>query len=162
VVDKKLLCKKFQIKKKIKIMFDSDILNKIVEGELNINEFLNDKNFEFYATHIQLKQIARCKNKEKKAKLMSSFFKINPIIIPTESAVFDISQFDYAKYSNGNTLEELKKNNKKHTEDALIGETTLKNNIILVTNDKTLQSRLNKQGRQAINLEEFKKLIKNG
>jgi len=54
----------------------------------------------------------------------------------------------------------LRKENQNHTEDALIGEVSIKKEILLVTNDKTLKSRVNSNGGRAINLREFEDLVK--
>ncbi|MCD4760010.1 hypothetical protein K8R33_03920 [archaeon] len=144
--------------KKEKIIFDNDILNKIVEGELNINSF-KDK-FEFYATHIQTDQFSRCKDKNKRAKLTLAFSSINPTIVSTESFVLGTSRLGFSKLGDGEKLENLRKGNSKHTEDALIGEVAINNSFILITNDKLLKKRVNQEGGKAINLEEFKEMLK--
>ena len=54
---------------KQKIMFDNDVLNKIAEGQLDINLILKNDKFEFYATTIQTDQFSNCKNVEKRKHL---------------------------------------------------------------------------------------------
>ncbi len=146
-------------KDRIRIMFDNDILNKIVEGQLDIDKIINSNKFEFYATHIQSDQVSRCPDNEKRAMLTLNLTKLSPIIIPTESFILGTSKLGEAKLGNAKTLENLRKDNINHTEDALIGEVAIKKGILLVTNDKTLKSRLIQSGGRVINLEEFKNLI---
>jgi len=147
-------------KDRIRVMFDNDILNKIVEGHLDIDRIIRSNKFEFYATHIQTDQVSRCPDNEKRAMLTLNLTKLKPIIIPTESGVFGVSRLGEFKLSRDDSkIEDLRKGNPNHTEDALIGEVAIKRGILLVTNDKTLKSRVNANGGRAINLEEFKGLI---
>lgn len=145
---------------RIRVMFDNDILNKIVEGHLDLNKIKNSNKFEFYATHIQTDQASKCPDKEKRAMLTLNLTKLSPIIIPTESGIFGISRLGEFKFSGKDSkIEDLRQGNNRHTPDALIGETAIKNGILLVTNDKILKSRVNANGGRAINLEEFRDLI---
>ncbi|MCD6371861.1 MAG: restriction endonuclease subunit S [Candidatus Aenigmarchaeota archaeon] len=90
--------------------------------------------------------------------------------IPTESSVWDISRWNKSKWSNGDLyrnlltkLKELdKKAGKKKTKenkirDVLIAETCIKNNSILVTEDKNLKEVTLLFGGQAITFEQFLK-----
>jgi len=66
------------------------------------------------------------------------------------------------KKEKSQDFEKLRQENYNHTEDALIGEVAIKNKLLLITNDKTLRSRVNSNGGRAINLEEFKEVLENG
>ncbi len=147
-------------KDRIRVMFDNDILNKIVEGQLDIDYIIKSNKFEFYATHIQSDQVSRCPDNEKRAMLTLNLTKLSPIVLPTESFILGTSRLGEAKLGDGKVLEGLRKENQNHTEDALIGEVAIKKGILLVTNDKTLKSRVNSNRGRAINLEEFKELVK--
>lgn len=145
---------------KIRVMFDNDILNKLTQGELDLDKLKSSNKFEFYATHIQTDQVSRCNDSEKRAKLTLTLTKLAPIIIPTESGIFGISRFGEFKFSGENSkIEDLRQGNANHNEDSLIGETAIKKGILLITNDKTLKSRVNANGGRAINLDEFKEII---
>ena len=113
-------------KDKIKVMFDNDILNKIAEGIISLDEITKSGKFEFYATHIQIDQASKCPNENKRQIIILNLTKLSPIIIPTESGVFGVSRWGEFKFSDGNMMESLRKGNIKHTEDALIGETAIK------------------------------------
>jgi hypothetical protein len=147
-------------KDRIRVMFDNDILNKIVEGQLDTDYIIKSNKFEFYATHIQSDQVSRCPDNEKRAMLTLNLTKLSPILLPTESFVLGTSRLGEAKLGDGKVLEGLRKENQNHTEDALFGEVAIKKGILLVTNDKTLKSRVNSNSGRAINLDEFKELVK--
>jgi hypothetical protein len=145
---------------RIRIMFDNNILNKIVEGELDMSKIKGCNKFEIYATHIQTDEASSCKDENKRKMLILNLTKLSPIIIPTESGVYGVSKWGEFKWGDKDSkVEDLRKGNNKHTEDALIGETAIKNGILLITNDKTLKSRVNLNSGRAINLEEFKELL---
>ena len=152
----------YKQKDKLKFILDSNIFDEIVAGNLKIDDLVmlkNKDNAEFYVTHIQVDEISKCADTEKRAKLFLFMTKISPIIVPTESAVFGISRIGEAKFSNGDLLEKLRKGNIKHTKDALIGGTAIKEKLFLITNDKILRRRVNLNGGTALNLEEFKKMM---
>lgn len=146
---------------KIKIIFDSHIFDKILDGNLDISLLeKNKEQYEFYITHLQVDEINDCPDKEKRAKLFLFMGKIRPIIIPTSSFVLGKSRLGEARLGDSIIFEELRGGNIKHTKDALIGETAIKENLILVTNDNTLKNRVNSKEGKAITLEEFKESMK--
>jgi len=148
---------------KHKIIFDSHIYDLIVDGSLDITLLLSKKeNFEFYITHIQIDEINRCSNEEKRAGLLLFMTKLLPKIIPTESGVWDVSRWGESKWTDEKItlIELLRKGNLKHTEDALIGETAIKNKLILVTDDDLLRSNVKKLGGETISSEEFKEMLR--
>ncbi|MBU2053069.1 MAG: hypothetical protein KJ721_02385, partial [Nanoarchaeota archaeon] len=55
---------------------------------------------------------------------------------------------------------EIIKGNLKHTKDALVGETAIKNNFLLVTEDNQLKNKVNSFNGRAVSLEEFKESLK--
>ena len=78
------------------------------------------------------------------------------LVFKKEDKVIMIPYF----FSACNAKNDLRKENNKHTEDALMGEVAIKKGILLVTNDKTLKSRVIVNGGKSINLKEFKLLLK--
>ncbi len=151
------------IEKKIKtkVIFDSNIYDLIANGNLNINLLIGKmEEFEFYITHVQIDEINKCPDEEKRAKLVLFMTKISPIVIPTESFVLDKSRLGEARLGDAKILEEIRKENLKHTEDALIGETAIRNYLILVTEDNQLKNKVNSLNGKAISLKEFKESLK--
>ncbi len=147
-------------KDKIKVMFDNNILNKIIDGELDLDKLIKSDKFEFYATHIHVEEYTSCKDEERRKKLAIAFSKLQPNMLSTESGIWGLSRWGEFKWSGEDSkIEALKQGNNKHNSDALIGEVAIKKEILLVTNDKTLKTRVNANNGRAIDLEAFKKLI---
>ena len=150
-----------QKKIKQKIIFDSNIYDLIAGGSLNINDLSDKKEeFEFYITHIQTDEISKCPNEDKRARLFLFTTKVSPLMIPTESVICGVSRFGEAKFGDGKIIEEIRKENLKHTKDALIGEVAIKNNFLLVTEDVRLKNKVNSLNGKAINLNGFKEMLK--
>lgn len=137
----------------IGFMFDTTVFNDILNNKLDTKTFRKDCNY--FVTHIQFDQLCSTRDSGRRKQLLSIFASIEKEEIPTESVVLDVSRLGMAKLGDGKLLEELRKGNLKHTEDALIGETAIKNSLILVTDDDTLFKRVNKLGGEAIKLCDF-------
>lgn len=137
-------------------MFDTNIFDAILDGKIDINQFPNK--FSYFVTHVQKDEIEAIRQPEKlkrKEQLLKLFKEIKKEEIVTEGCVVGASKVGKAKIGNGGILEKLRKGNLKHTEDALIGETAIKNNLILVTNDDKLRKKSKSLGGQAITFLQF-------
>jgi len=138
-------------------MFDTNIFNAILEGNINFTQF--PKQIRLFVTHIQRDEIEAISNPDKlerKQKLLQIFNNIEQEKIPTESAIYGVSKYGEAKYAREDTLiKELTGGKKKHVKDALIGETAIRRNIILVTDDQQLRDRVNTIEGKAISFEQF-------
>ncbi len=142
---------------KEKICFDSNVFDEITNGKLNIADLIKLKEkLEYYITHIQVDEINECPDKEKRAKLFLMMGKLAPIIISTTSFVLGKSRLGEARLGDGKIFEELRNGNLKNTEDSLIGEVSIKEGIILVTQDIKLRKYVNSNNGKAINIDEFK------
>ncbi|MBI2047109.1 hypothetical protein HYT26_03030 [Candidatus Pacearchaeota archaeon] len=148
-------------KNKIGVIFDSNIYDLIADGTLNISLLSAKKDdFEFYITHIQIDEINKCSDEDKRARLFLFKSKVSPVVIPTESFILGTSRLGEAKLGDGKILEEIRKENLNHTEDALIGETAIKKNLLLVTEDSQLKNKVNSLNGKAISLREFKESLR--
>jgi len=142
-------------------MFDTNIFNQIVDDNINIAS-LKQSN-KYYTTHIQLDEISDTGDKERKSFLLGMFQEIGNEKVPTESAVWDVSKWDEAKFSNGDLytllLQELNKSKPRdkdnNIKDALIAETSIKNGFILVTADSALYRIVKNLGGSVLNWNEF-------
>ena len=169
-------------------MFDTNIFNHILDGEVDISLFKMKK--KFYVTHLQLDELNNTKDEIRRLALLKVFQQIQNIKVPTESAVWDVSKGDEAKFSDEETfvptdsfvlgfsrlgmgrlsngtlyaqiLEALNKKKPKDKEnnikDTLIAETCIKNKFTLVTSDKALYEVAKEFN---CNVLQFKELIKN-
>jgi hypothetical protein len=75
--------------------------------------------------------------------------------LPTESTVLGVSRLDFCKLGDGHLFKKLRKDDPNDTEDALIAETCVENNITLVTEDKKLIKRMRDNGGLVIGLDRF-------
>lgn len=146
-----------------KYIFDTNIFDDMVNEKLKVSDIVKYKNYkkvEIYVTHIQIDEINKCSDEDKRARLSIFMVKIRPILIPTSSCAFDVSRFDESKFGDGIIFNKIKKGNINQVEDALIGETAIKEGIVLVTNDKGLKNIVIKLGGNAISLDDFIERLK--
>lgn len=137
------------------IMFDTNIFNRILDGEINSDDLIIEGD-NYYVTHVQKDELERCPDEERRKNLLEVFNDAEQKEIPTESTVLNTSRFGKAKLGDGELLEEIRKGNLRHTEDALIGETAIKKDIVLISEDGRIRSKVNSLGGTAVSIEEFK------
>ena len=125
-------------------MFDTNIFNRILDGSCDLQ--VSD-DIVLYATHVQLDEIRATKNIQRRIDLEKLFTEILNEQLPTQSFVLDISRLDEARLGNGeiynqilNLLNQRNKRKANNVQDALIGETALANDLILVTEDSDLRN----------------------
>ena len=87
-------------------MFDTNIFNSILDGEIEIELF---NRFKLYVTHIQSDELTATRDVQRREKLTEIFKKIPQEKMLTESGVWDISSWDDFKWSdpNDHLLEEI-------------------------------------------------------
>ena len=143
-------------------IFDSNIFDELMGGKIDLKmlEKSKENGFKYYLTHVQVDEISNCPDPDKRARLVLFMQVLNSQVIPTESFVIGTSRLGFAKLSDGKMMEELRGTNIKNSEDALIGETAIKNGLTVVTNDQRLLKKVKKRGGQAINFAEFYAEIK--
>ena len=126
-------------------MVDTNIINRILDHDWDLQNFKRpDKTF--FATHVQRDEIINTQNATRRDELLSIFEEI-VVSIPTESALWGRSRWGESKWASdnqvGKILEALNKKDKKNKNksnphDALIADTAIKNNYILITEDDPL------------------------
>lgn len=146
-------------------MFDTNIFNKILDGKIDAS-FFKAKG-KFYVTHIQSDEINNTPNEKRKQELLDIFSEIEQERIPTESFVLDYSRLNGGKLGNGTIyqiiLDELNKKNPvrkaSNIRDALIAETCIRNNLILVTDDRELSGSIQQYSMEVMKLNGFIKQL---
>ena len=141
-------------------MFDTNIFNEILDQKIDVSSITNAS---LYVTHIQLNEIQATKREERRNQLLQTFHEVDKEAIATESAAWDVSEWDNSKWGSEKSLcqpiakrlGELNKKKKNNTQDALIAETAIVNNQILVTNDKDLQDVISEFGGKVTDLNTF-------
>jgi predicted nucleic acid-binding protein len=140
----------------MELILDSNVFDELLTGKLDM-KFLVESKFEIYITHIQVDELNECSDKEKRAKLFNFLTEVRPKKLQTESFVVGKSRIGFAKIGDGNLIEKLRMNNMNKTNDALIGETAIKNNLTLITNDKNFKNKVLELGGQALTVDELMK-----
>ena len=109
----------------MKYVVDTSLINKLVDGSVNLDELPQDG--DLIATDVQIDEISRTKNIELRNLLLSAFDKVIEYNLPTESSEsYKAIEEDLDSRNGG------KANNRK---DALIAEVALKNGYVLLTAD---------------------------
>jgi hypothetical protein len=136
------------------------IFNRVVDGKIDIGVF---QNLAVFATHIQIDELGNTPTLKRRTQLLSTFRAIDPAMCPTPSAVWDVSVWDQACWSpDDGVLQSLRKRivelDKKdrasanQIRDALIAETAIKNNLMLVTDDNSLAKNILEHGGQVMTM----------
>jgi hypothetical protein len=138
-------------------MLDTTEFNAVAKGQVTIFAYSGRK---LFATHVQLDEIDQTRDPQSRAQLRAAFDEIAAERMPTESAVWDVSKYDEAKYSAVDglfermlaRLKELdpKKRHPNQHRDILVAETAIKKGLILVTGDRNLQTVVAEFGGHAI------------
>ena len=123
-------------------MVDTNIINRILDYGLDLEEF-KKQDKKIFATHVQRDEINKTPDVTRRDELLSIFHEIVDSI-PTESALWGQSKWGACKWPINNLVQKIlvELNNKKRKEnnpkDALIADTAIKKNCILVTEDEAL------------------------
>jgi predicted nucleic acid-binding protein len=127
----------------MKFVVDTSILNKLVDGVLAPDQLPDG---EFIASHIQIDELNRTKDEERRARLFLKFATTVQKVVPTETFVLGVSRLDHGKLSDGELFKRLKielnrlnRKKRNNTMDALIAEIAIKNGFTLLTADYHLQ-----------------------
>lgn len=127
----------------MKYVVDTCIINKLVDGVLSTGDLPGDG--EFVATHVQVDELNKTSDPERRAQLFLKFTTAVDTVVSTESTVLGVSRLDYSKLSDGTRYDTLKadldsmnrgKANNPH--DALIAEVAIANGYTLLTADNDL------------------------
>jgi len=125
-------------------MLDTTVFNHIVRDDVDLSSL--PENATFLVTHIQLNEIQATRNEEKRQRLLRVFAEVPSKRVPTESAMWDVSEWREAKWGKEDGLFEAmlaslnKRNGSKENngKDVLIAETAIRNGYALVTDDSDL------------------------
>ena len=121
-------------------MVDTSLINKLLDGCLSTSDLPTEG--KFVATHLQMDEISRTKNEERRVQLQLKFSKLIDKSDPTESFLLGTSCLGEAKLGEGviyqNVLRELNSLNggkDNNSVDALIAEVAKSNGYTLLTAD---------------------------
>jgi hypothetical protein len=138
-------------------MLDTTEFNAVAKGQVALSTYTGARVF---ATHVQLDELNNTACGQTRALLLAAFQAIDPKKLLTETAVWDISKWDEAKYSAEDGLFEKmlarlieldgKDRGQNQRRDVLIAETAIKNGLTLFSGDQNLRTVTADFGGQAI------------
>lgn len=145
------------IERKDACMLDTTEFNAIAKGQVALSAYAGIR---LFATHVQLDELNNTSGEQLRAGLRAAFEEVAPENLPTESAVWDVSTWDQAKWSAEDgifekmlsRLEKLdgRKRHPNQLRDILIAETAIKNGLTLVSGDRKLRTVTTEFGGRAI------------
>ena len=127
----------------MKYVVDTSIINKLVDGKIALSELPID--VEFIASHIQIDELNKTKDSNRRVQLLTLFRELDTEVVQTESFYLDTSLLSQATMSDAITFQSIKdaldakKRKKNNVNDALIAEVAIKHGITLLTTDKNLR-----------------------
>lgn len=134
---------------------DTNVLNGAADGRSQLPDLQSEVHY--YATHIQVDELSATKDETRRTSLLQEFLTIDPIRLPTESFVYDVSRWDLAKWGDGILFPQIRalldaRNHAKSSniQDALIAETAIKNSLTLVSEDADLRLVVHHLGGSAV------------
>lgn len=130
--------------KDMKYVIDTCIINKLVDGLINVRDLPSDG--VFLTTHIQHDELSNTKTVTRRAELLNKFSEIIQEDVPTETAICGISRVGQCRVGDGRlftsikgSLDALNNSKTNNTQDALIAEVAIANGYTLVTADNHLR-----------------------
>jgi len=135
----------------MKYVVDTNIINRLIDGSLSTDDIPADA--ELVATHIQVDELNKTQDEDRRARLFLRFATTVDSIVPTESTILEVSRLDYSKLGDGvlyarvkADLDSLNKEKPNNTQDALIAEVAIANGYTLLTADRDLSVVAQKHG----------------
>jgi len=83
----------------MKYVVDTCVFNWLVDGRITKSDL--PMGAELIATHIQIDEINKTSDSERRAQLFLMFAKLAPEIQPTTSGIWDVSRWDEFKWDDG-------------------------------------------------------------
>lgn len=127
----------------MKYVLDTNVINWLVDGK--IKDTILPSDGEFVATHVQIDEINRTSNEERRARLFLTLASSLSGLLPTETVVADVSRWDWSKPGDGSTYNSIKARldalngaRPSNIRDALIAEVCIVNSHTLLTADQVL------------------------
>jgi len=135
----------------MKYLVDTNIFNWLVDRKIADTLLPNDG--EFFVTHIQIDEINKTSNEERRARLFLTMASSLSGVIPTETTIIGRSRIGRSKLGSGkvytsikNKLDEINGGKRSNINDALIAEASIVNSHTLLTADVDLASVTEEQG----------------
>jgi hypothetical protein len=153
-------------------MFDTVVFNRVVDHDLDLG-FLSG--VPVFVTHVQRDELQQTPDIDRRSQLFAAFNAVDPGTVRTSSAVWNVSKFGQVDWSSGDGVydrilqaimagdsrrRKKKRNPHNQPRDALIAETALKLDLVLVTEDPALSEAMREMGGHAATLDEMKATLR--
>jgi|GEM_PF-462884 predicted nucleic acid-binding protein len=129
---------------KTKYVVDTCVFNWLADSLVKKSALPSDGGFAI--THIQVDEINKTKDEERRARLLLMQASLHCELLPTQTVVLDVSRIDHAKLGDGKLFTSLKaeldilnRNKNNNVRDALIAEVAIANGYTLLTADGDLR-----------------------
>ncbi len=127
----------------MKCVVDTNIINWLIDGKIDKSTLPNDGSF--FVTHLQVDELNRTADEDRRSRLMLTLASSLSGILPTETTVTDVTRWDHAKLGDGLTyaalraqLDSINGGRQSNIIDALIAEVCIVNKHTLLTADRDL------------------------
>ena len=127
----------------MKYVMDTNIVNWLLDGKIDRAALPADG--EFVGTHIQIDEINRTSDEDRRARLVLTLTSTIRELLPTETTVVDVSGLDWCKLGDvviytsiRNQLDAKNGGSRGNIHDALIAEVAIVNEFTLLTADADL------------------------
>jgi rRNA-processing protein FCF1 len=144
-----------EMKNRIRYVVDTSVFNWLADSRIEASALPSDGGFAI--THIQVDEINKTKDEERRARLSLVQASLHCKLLPTQTLVLDVSRLDHAKLSDGklftllkSELDALNGNKHNNARDALIAEVAIANRYTLLTADEDLKSATEKHGGKVV------------
>jgi predicted nucleic acid-binding protein len=142
-------------------MLDTTVFNHVLRDGVDTQAL--PAQGQLFVTHVQLNELQATKDPNKRTQLLAVFAAAPSQRVPTESAMWSVSEWGEAKWGTDDGLFEkmlealnLRNGSKQNNgRDILIGETAIRNEFCLVTDDADLSDVVRDFGGQSMRLQDF-------
>lgn len=138
-----------------KYIVDTCVFNWLTDGLIKRENLPADGGFAI--THIQVDEINKTADEDRRARLILTQVSLHCRLIPTHTFLFDISRLGHARLGDGklyssikNALDKLNRKKKNNNRDALIAEAAIQNGFTLLTADEDLKTAIEQLGGKII------------
>jgi rRNA-processing protein FCF1 len=140
-----------EMRNKIRYVVDTSVFNWLADSLIEMSVLPSDGGYAI--THIQMDEINKTKDEERRAKLLLTQASLHCKLLPTQTVVLDVSRIGHAKMGDGklftslrSKLDLLNGKKKNNVRDALIAEVAIANQYTLLTADEDLKSATEEHG----------------
>jgi rRNA-processing protein FCF1 len=146
---------RLEMRNRTRYVVDTSVFNWLANSSIEKSALPSDGGFAI--THVQMDEINKTKDEERRVRLLLVQASLHCKLLPTQTFLADVSRLDHAMMSDGklftllrSELDSLNGNKHNNARDALIAEVAIANRYTLLTADEDLKSVTEKHGGEVI------------